>query len=1154
MTTWDGSNTPAGSFGLNSLGVAANNSTGQVYVAENRDNVVDRFDAIGAYQCQITGAGSATTSASECSSSALGVPGGFVRAVPLAVDQATDRVYVVDTEAGAVDIFDAAGNYLSQLTGFSTSVQSVAVDDATGHVFVADSGTHLVYQYDSGGVLLSTWNGANTPTGSFGGDSLNIAANNGSGDVYVSDSGAAVVDQFDASGNYLGQIAGSPSGAFVEPRGVAVDQVTGEVYVVDSGHGQVDIFAGTSVVVPDVSTGVASEVHATSATLHGILNPETIKPTDCHFDYGTTTAYGQTAPCVPAAGAIPPDSSEHSVSASIGGLIPGTTYHFRLAAANDNDEAEPNLGSDATLETSPTPLIDSTTTTNVTTNSADLNVNVNPSGLETTCRFELGTNTGYGQTYPCTPQPGSGASAVSISQHVEGLSANTTYHWRVVAHNGNGITTGADHTFIYSTSATSLPDDRAYEMVTPPQKNGALIGQFLVSVPPDIADDGSRVMAPGIQCFAGAESCNANRGRVGSPYMFARTVDGWVTTPLVPSATRYNADTPLAVSASAGTSLFSMPTAPFGEDDFYVRQSTGSFLDLGPSSPPSAGAQGAGPANEGQGVAATADMSHMVYSPSKHEYRWPVDSTIGARTSLEEYTGAGNTEPELVGVRGGRGSTELISRCGTILGDGLENRFNALSASGRVVYFTATQGSCGASGPSVDELYARVDGARTVAISEPAPSECGGGSQPAEERCRNAPRSAGTFLGASEDGSKAFFLSGQQLTDEASANGNLYLYNLGASEGHNLADISSGDKSGLGPRVLGVMAISSDGSHVYFVAKGVLTEAPNAQGQGARSGANNLYVYERDTDHPDGQVVFVAAVPSSDAEEWALVGALANVTPDGRYLVFTSHGALTPDDLRPEGPAQVFRYDAQTKALQRLSIGNGGFKDSGNAGVGDASIVVPSQTSFDRAGAARTDPTMSNDGSFVFFSSPIGLTPQALNDVQIATDAYGVPQYARNIYEYHDGHVSLISDGRDTTRIDTASTVILIGSDTTGANVFFSTADPLVPQDTDTQSDIYDARICTVNGPCIAQPSPPLPPCLGEACHGTPAGTPLVPDAPTVTFNGQGSLVSAQATTVKSKKVGRPSRCSKGKRRRHGKCVKARNPKTKRAKSHKGGK
>jgi hypothetical protein len=401
------------------------------------------------------------------------------------------------------------------------------------------------------------------------------------------------------------------------------------------------------------------------------------------------------------------------------------------------------------------------------------------------------------------------------------------------------------------------------------------------------------------------------------------------------------------------------------------------------------------------------------------------------------------------------------------------------------------------------------------------------------------------FAGASADGSKAFFASTQQLTDGASEDGhtgddasaggsgcsmtvgsngcNLYEFDLDNPVGHKLIDVSGGDVSGGGPRVQGVMALSPDGTHVYFVAKGVLSTTVSDQGEKAKDGANNLYLFERDSAYPAGRTAFIAALPASDYLEWLETGLPANVTPDGRFLVFVSHGRLTGDDTSVGGAQQVFRYDAAAGALVRISTGEAGFNDNGNRSAPtpcsvttcseDAQIVAPEFLAF-----VRSDSSMSDDGRFVFFSSPVALAPGALDDVQIAAQGEGgVPAYAMNVYEWHEGHVYLISDGRDVSVnkgeaamcLPAISATCLLGSDASGANVFFSTADKLVGQDTDTAVDYYDARICTTGDPCISSPPAPLAPCREEACHGTPPATPPVPGAPSSTFNGQGNIAPA---------------------------------------------
>lgn len=85
--------------------------------------------------------------------------------------------------------------------------------------------------------------------------------------------------------------------------------------------------------------------------------------------------------------------------------------------------------------------------------------------------------------------------------------------------------------------------------------------------------------------------------------------------------------------------------------------------------------------------------------------------------------------------------------------------------------------------------------------------------------------------------------------------------------------------------------------------------------------------------------------------------------------MFTSTRALTAD--ASQGPAQVYRYDAQTEETARISVGQGGYNDNGNAGKdgADASIVTADESFVLGDGPAHANPTMSNDGSYVFFQS-----------------------------------------------------------------------------------------------------------------------------------------------------------------------------------------
>jgi hypothetical protein len=725
--------------------------------------------------------------------------------------------------------------------------------------------------------------------------------------------------------------------------------------------------------------------------------------------------------------------------------------------------------------------------------------------------------------------------------------------------------------------STGLPDCRAYEMVTPPQKNGGLIGEVFLNTSasrPLIAANGQRVIAPSIQCFAEAQSCVGFRKSEGAPFAFTRTAGGWATTPLTPPAASFETSTYWSLNADAGTALFTAPTPPQSRvEDLYALSEHGSPLAIGPDGEPQ-GIEGhlAFELFKEGALLSTADLSHVVYQTN-------FPAWFGASAGVYEYVGAGNAAPLLVGVSGPKESHAVISTCGAKLGGstGTQRLYGTLSADGRTVYFTATGHDSGkfscpanATAPPVSELYARIDGeradARSALISAPTPGVCTSkeceedtGKAKEAERFRDA-----SYEGASTDGSRVFFTDTQQLTDGASessggvvgllecntlggpGDGGCNLYEsvcetcqeLGESEEHSrrrLIDVSEGAREHGGPRVQGVIASSADGSHVYFVAKAKLTGVEQNQShESAQEEADNLYVYERDKAFPQGRLAFVTTLSPSDEEEWTPGLLTANATPDGRFLVFTSHRALTADATRAEGPAQMFEYDAQTKRLIRVSIGEAGFNDNGNAGTGDASIVEVGRETEALSAPVRSDPTMSDNGAFVFFQSPVALAPGALNDVPAGE------LFAQNVYEYHEGHVSLISDGKDTTPESKVSVtpVELLGSDTTGSNVFFTTFDPLVPEDTDTQRDIYVAHVCSAEKPCPPPKPAPPPGCEGEACQG-PSGVPPVFGAPSSsTFSGPGNMAAPAAPAPPKATVKKAAKCKRGFTKKRGKCVK----------------
>ena len=82
----------------------------------------------------------------------------------------------------------------------------------------------------------------------------------------------------------------------------------------------------------------------------------------------------------------------------------------------------------------------------VTFNAATLHGTVNPQGQATTYYFEYGTTRRYGSRTP-DASAGGGSKNVAVHASVGGVTSNTTYHYRIVASNPSGVTSGGDRTF-----------------------------------------------------------------------------------------------------------------------------------------------------------------------------------------------------------------------------------------------------------------------------------------------------------------------------------------------------------------------------------------------------------------------------------------------------------------------------------------------------------------------------------------------------------------------------------------------------------------------------------------------------------------------------------------------------------------------------------
>lgn len=658
-----------------------------------------------------------------------------------------------------------------------------------------------------------------------------------------------------------------------------------------------------------------------------------------------------------------------------------------------------------------------------------------------------------------------------------------------------------------------LPDCRAYEMVSPVYKGG-----YSARAIEAVAPDGESISFFSLGAFAGAPG---GAGEVG--YLARRGAAGWSTAPLMPPAALLPYRTRMDVSSTLESVMAFGKPGPNDETAF-LQGTEAEFLLHATDTPDTAENWELGggmvlkpygeehvftPAFEGS----SADLCHLLFGKVEVP---ALPEAVGSNSALYELDrGCGGGEPSLrlVGVRnklGPHGEPEPIDRyCQVWPGEpNKQDTFNALADGGREIFFTtnvnpAAKENCGViegAPTNPKQLFVRLDGARTLEVSKPL----GGCGPEGEVPCPGASaRPHAVFQGASEDGSRVFFTTTAPLAPGDEDEGNdLYMATIGcppAEPGCEAAarqvtslvqvshDPNPGEAAELPQSVdmQGVVRLALEGSRVYFVAPGLLDEGPNAEGMAPAKGADNLYAY----DTASGETTFVADLCSgpqlsgavedprcpagldsleagrNDQQLWLVDAPEAQTTADGRFLVFSTYARLTADDT--DTARDVYRYDAATGALDRVSLGEAGHDANGNDDGFDAQIVAGHTGGNVRDNYEMNSRAISEDGSRIVFSSAEPLSPAALNGLA-------------NVYEWHkepspgEAAVSLISSGEGSEAIPRA--VI----SPAGNDIFFPTSQGLAPQDGDGATDVYDAR---ANGGFAPAPAPRQP-CSGDACQG----------------------------------------------------------------------
>ena len=401
----------------------------------------------------------------------------------------------------------------------------MAVSDFNGDIVVKKGHEVEIYKPEAGEKYSLTGHLA-FPNGSLiepDGDSRSIpgiAVDSSDGSIYVAVSDA--VFEFDANGALAGEITGVPAHGEEpehlfhsksevgdnEPVSVAVDSASGRVFVgiqtssrIGEEHpgfvhpGFVDVF-GPDMVIPDVESEAVSNVRVESRThtwgvrLNGTVNPDGAGPARCWFVWGLSKSFGNEASCVGAGESLAHGAEGEepvAVRANLSGLEPGTTYYYRLESENHNG-VNPGEESQDQSFTTPGPGLGEAWSSEVSSASVRLHATIVPHGKSTSYRFEYDTSPyvrGEAPHGTSVPPAGAGAGSsgeVAVEQHAEGLSADTAYHYRVVATSEiePGVFEefdGPDRTFTTQRAGSPLvlPDGRQWEQVSPVDKHGAVI-------------------------------------------------------------------------------------------------------------------------------------------------------------------------------------------------------------------------------------------------------------------------------------------------------------------------------------------------------------------------------------------------------------------------------------------------------------------------------------------------------------------------------------------------------------------------------------------------------------------------------------------------------------------------------------------------------
>lgn len=900
---------------------------------------------------------------------------------------------------------------------------------------------------------------------------------------------------------------------------------------------------------PEVSTSATHALHGEALRLLGDVNPHSAplsaeqeikvegQPTGGTFQLGFAGSM---------TGALPFDASAAEVSAALDGLQsmkerdggregpevigsaggPYTVYFGRgkLAATS-----QPQITATAALSPGGTVSVTQT--------------QAGGAGAEVSAHFEYvsqqdfeSASEGGWKQAVSTPEVevAAGTEPVGVGADLPALTPGETYRFRLIASTavpGSPPVTGSEATLTVPVLGTvepeqlcpnqalrqgpsaTLPDCRAFEQLTPVDKQGAQepLTYFTGAEQPAgalPAEDGERVMLNTPPTNWGSGPADGQ-----SPYFFTREAAAWRLTAGAPQ--------PQTGAESIEPRLFSRDLTRVAVQGSFTAGASATVPDrfqVGPPGGPYTLAASI-PADEVSGqlegwVGASEDFSKLILRTEDRTLTGePTETTSGP--DLYEYAN-GTFSQVNVGV----------GRCGAHLPEaGAEHELSGshysagphtVSSDGSRVFFEAASGSdCSGS----EHLFVRIQGRQTLDLGVFR---------------LLAANAAGTELLLVKPGPGGYAPAEGLYIDEPGTPPRL----LAGSATPAPSDVA-------GPKLLSSESPEGRLTSVYTI-------------WSSTKGPATAYRYDITAQTAEEVLRFTG--PGSSEKAYS-------VSPDGRYFYFDATGVdglpagafvrnggvpTTGSTGRLEPAGQVFRYDAVEHMVQCLSCASP-FSPEPRLPATFGKMSGSSGGQWDPVAGTPRRAIASANGDYVFFATPAALVSQDTDGEQepegIGVGNIGLGQNeheseetstSSNVYEWRryglhgcsrvQGCLSLITDAPG------GIEDLLIGTTPSGRDVFFYTHSQLVPGDRDSAGDIYDARI--EGGSAQA---PPPTECVGDACL-APVSAPNDPTPASATFQGAGNVLSSSIPTVirhvakpKPKRRCRPSRhhrCAVGKSRR----------------------